>query len=185
MAGGTTTNELQSLGDQIFLLHRLPVLFLGVSPSDCLPSSMLKCTNPRLTNGKSALALCCILNVEPVFMGGSHWVAFFREANSYVMEFFDSFGYPPSFYGFHLQENTRVFNHYHLQSNESVLCGEYSLIFLFLRSRLLMKTNATVLASHISHRFNLSCNKIYFLGKDFHSRDSAIRSLIKTLCTKS
>ena len=193
MEMGTSTSELQQIGERVFHLHQLTaarVLFLGVSPSNRLPTVMLLNAGnreevPHLPNGKAPQAICCILNVEPEFMGGSHWVAFFREIKSNILEFFDSYGKAPSYYGFRLPSFSKVHNHYQMQSNTSTVCGEYCVLFLFFRSCLLAKTNANVLAHSPRDRFKLSIRKLYFLRRGVHSRDNAVRSLIQHLSSSS
>ncbi|GBN88411.1 hypothetical protein AVEN_170569-1 [Araneus ventricosus] len=90
-------------GNEIhFILSRDPYtspLFRGVFSSDTIP--MLK--------EKSAIVVNADKSSEP----GSHWLAFYQEADD--IDFFDSYGNPPEFYGprFHFRFFYRVleFNH--------------------------------------------------------------------------
>ena len=62
---------------------------------------------------------------------GQHWLAIYALSNSPI-EFFDSFGMPPSFYGL---SNSFVHTRSSFQSFTSDLCGNYALYFIFMRSR--------------------------------------------------
>ena len=72
---------------------------------------------------------------------GMHWLAFYKETESSVLEFFDSFGMPLSFYGkefqdFALRNEKKVRqSSSQFQSNSSNLCGGYCLYFLINRNR--------------------------------------------------
>jgi len=99
--------------------------FLGVFPSDHIP-----CISDIAKQAPCAY----ILNTDPCTEPGTHWVAFYHPSPS-ILEFFDSFGRSPSFYGFsvpstmHLLYNTRSF-----QSQNSLLCGQYCIMFIHNRS---------------------------------------------------
>ncbi|GFX86217.1 uncharacterized protein TNCV_2560991 [Trichonephila clavipes] len=74
-------------GNQIqFILSHDPVtapFFRGVYASDTIPILKKKST--------------IVVNLDASSQPGSHWLAFYHENN--CIEFFDSYGYPPEYYG--------------------------------------------------------------------------------------
>jgi hypothetical protein len=90
--------------------------FLGVFPSDRLPSLA------------SARFPCSyISNTDPSSSEGSHWVAFYHTASNRC-EFFDSFGFPPSVYGFHVR--CQLHNARAVQMDTSTTCGHHCVNFI-------------------------------------------------------
>jgi hypothetical protein len=84
---------------------------------------------------------CFIVNSDPSYLPGKHWLAIFFPPNS-LPEFFDSFGKSPSFYSenllnFLLEENSKgfIYNSFPLQSSSSTSCGMFCLYFLYHRIR--------------------------------------------------
>jgi hypothetical protein len=79
-----------------------------------------------------------VVNSEPSFLPGQHWVAFLKIGKN--LEFFDSFGKDVDFYGSYFKLFVKshggkvIYNNTQLQSNESFLCGQYCLFFLFCRN---------------------------------------------------
>lgn len=107
------------------------VVSLGVFPADCLPH------RSRMT----ARSCCFILNSDKLGKPGKHWLAFHYDAARRVLEYFDSFGLPITFY----KTITRAFAwrptvveavnpHGFLQSPDTTTCGYYCVLFLHLRS---------------------------------------------------
>lgn len=71
---------------------------------------------------------CCIANIDDSHRPGQHWVAYyFRTPNEY--EFFDSYGFTPSHYGFTMN-SPYLFNTIPFQSDFSNTCGHFCLYFL-------------------------------------------------------
>lgn len=91
--------------------------FLGVFPRDMIPSSI---------NTGSLIA-----NTDSSKEKGTHWVAMYKEKN--ICDYFDSYGRPP--FQNNLKGVRNNFNHTKLQSNNSEVCGQYCLYFLYYRSR--------------------------------------------------
>lgn len=115
-------NTLQIMRD----LSRFPCRksTFGVYPLDELPKRIER---PCLI----------IANTAKSTHNGKHWVAFYFEHNSDKAEFFDSFGRPPTqkeFKSF-IKNNSKYSEHnqVRMQSDYSILCGQYSLLFLFFR----------------------------------------------------
>lgn len=81
-----------------------------------------------------------IANTDPKGKPGKHWVAFYF-SSPHEGEFFDSYGYPPSFYSSHfesfLNRNAKewIYNHRQLQSTFTTVCGEYCILYLSRRAR--------------------------------------------------
>ncbi len=107
------------------LLKNSGVRFLGVYPFDHLPC---------VYEISSGTPCCYIANSDPCNELGSHWVAFFHPTPN-IIEFFDSFGKTPAYYGFSIPNNmSLIHNHNQLQSDNSTLCGQWCIVFLFRRS---------------------------------------------------
>lgn len=64
---------------------------------------------------------------------GEHWVAIYVTEDHNV-EFFDSFGKSPKFYGWDISQSIN-YNKKPLQSLDSDVCGMYCLFFLYFRCR--------------------------------------------------
>lgn len=109
-------------------ISALPVQNVGVYASDQLPYRISPST-------------AMIVNTDPHNEDGTHWVAFYLdgdEESSGIIEFFDSYGQPPHLYfyqGF-LRRNARryVYNEHRLQSDNTQVCGQYCLVYLYLRT---------------------------------------------------
>lgn len=82
-----------------------------------------------------------IANTDDASQSGKHWIAFYYNDNN-VLELFDSYGntlqtlfkYFKTFLSRYPKTNL---NTQRLQSNDSIVCGQYCLFFLFCRVRLL------------------------------------------------
>jgi len=95
---------------------------LGVFARDQLPK---KSTITRFP-------ACLIANTDSASKPGEHWVAFWFESKEST-EFFDSYGFHPSYFGFTLTCNN--YNTIPIQSMDSSVCGEYSLYYLYMKSQ--------------------------------------------------
>ena len=129
----SSTGELTSLTIERLLGHFLQpfsdhVLFLGVFPFDYFPHS-------SFTQTSLQRSICCVVNNDPSTKPGQHWVALFRDKGSNVIEFFDSYGFPPEKYHFAPFSNFHVIcNKITLQSKWSNVCGHYCVLFVYLRA---------------------------------------------------
>lgn len=119
MNKGLYANEINCLASRM-LAFTEQVHWLGVFARDELPDL-------RRVNRPSAL----VFNSDPKDKPGQHWLAIFLPKQG-PAEFFDSFGYPPSFYSL----DSLGFTHqrYSYQSILSVLCGHYCIMFIYFRS---------------------------------------------------
>ncbi len=75
---------------------------------------------------------CLIANTDNANKPGEHWVAFWFDTKEST-EFFDSYGFHPSYFGFTLtctNYNTLTF-----QSLDSSVCGQYCLYYLYMKSQ--------------------------------------------------
>lgn len=79
-----------------------------------------------------------VINTHPANRRGQHWIAMVLGHND-VIEYFDSFGMLPPRGGIrsYLNENSRewLFSDKTLQHPQSVSCGPFCCVFLYLRSR--------------------------------------------------
>lgn len=153
MLSNLSTQDLENFlnGDDLLLLNAG-----GVFAVDKLPK---KISSKKIF----------IINTDPSFLPGKHWVAVFFPSNS-LPEFFDSFGKPPSHYhqsifNFLIEHNSRGFayNSKCLQSAQSSHCGLYCLYFLHFRIRG-YSFNA------ILERFGLNLNHNDLIVSDFFSQ---------------
>jgi len=133
------TNEITFLLSR--LLSKTSVNFLGVFPSDKLPSYSIT----------QSFAPCCyVANVDPTGKQGSHWVGFYHSCAN-RLDFFDSYGRDPKEFGFHFHKLIQVqSNKSELQSLFSSFCGQYCIYFLFHRSLGLSMHNIISRFSHLS-----------------------------------
>lgn len=134
--------------------------FLGVFASDHLPIEI------------KSYPACFIVNTDPSSEAGSHWLCFYFPCK-HVVEFFDSYGNPPAFFGDPIANFTSRFSFvYHnplrLQSNSTAVCGQYCVYYLYSRCR--GKTMNDVLSSFVSNHI-CNDNLVYnFVSKVFHVR---------------
>jgi hypothetical protein len=121
---GLNSAQIKDLLDRI--LDPSKINFLGVFPKDIVP---------RITND-TRFPACPIVNSDPSSKPGTHWLAVLYTDESHC-EFFDTFAFPPSFYGLSkLFRNiiSPMFVDSPIQSSDSHLCGHYCIYFLFKRS---------------------------------------------------
>ena len=74
-----------------------------------------------------------VANTDPSTEPGTPWVAFYFPSRE-KGEFFDSYGYPPGYYGFKSYE-IETWNQHKLQSSWSNVCGQYCIFYLYHKSR--------------------------------------------------
>lgn len=116
--------ELECLLNKIFL-HR-HVKFLGVYAADELPN---------LNSSKTSYPCCYVVNTDPSSEPGEHWVAFYHETPHHPVEFFDSFGNPPSAYLFNREFTFFLHNEKRFQVYNSSVCGYYVVFYLYCRMK--------------------------------------------------
>jgi hypothetical protein len=126
--------------------------FVGVFAADTLPRRLHK---------KPALLIC---NTDPISKPGSHWVAFFIGENG-EGEFWDSYGMPPIIKQ-HRQFMDRLckqwtYNHTSLQAIDSIVCGEYCILYLV----------------HRAHGYTLRCFVKSLFGPEPDANDAVVRKL--------
>lgn len=99
--------------------------FIGTFPIDLLPKNI-------------KYPSCMIINNQPSNQEGEHWVAVYFNKNK-TCDFFDSFGNSPKFYKINKYLNRyskRVYsNKIKIQSNYSLYCGIYCILFLLFKCR--------------------------------------------------
>lgn len=134
--------------------------FLDVFASDQLPVKIYK------------FPTCFIVNIDKSTEPGSHWVAFYAPSQHSV-EFFDSYGNAPSFYGGSILEFASRFlnvdyNPLILQSNVTAVCGQYCIFYLYSKCR--AKTLNEILSSFVSEHITNDTRVFMFVSKRFHVR---------------
>lgn len=114
-----------------------------------------------------------IINTDPSFLPGKHWVVAYFPQNS-PAEFFDSLGRSPSYYSpfivnFLTHSQNKQFKHnlQVLQPSNSSTCGLYCLFFLYYRARSItfeqilnmfskdLEHNDNVIVEFFCHHFGL------------------------------
>ena len=100
-----------------------------------------------------------VFNTDPHDKLGQHWLAIYGPSDG-TLECFDSFGMPPSYYGF---STSLVYSCINLQSLSSALCGNYAIYFIYLRSR------------------NFTFNKIILFLKSFSNSDLHVKTFVFSL----
>ena len=94
-------------------------IFVGCFPADRVPQQV------------DSVPAAFILNSDPAHKKGSHWVALFCGER---VEFFDSFGRKPSYYGFNSPILDNAFSQScQFQSDLSTVCGQYCMFFVHSR----------------------------------------------------
>ena len=118
--------------------------FLGVYAIDQLP---------RIT----CFPCCLVVNTDPFYKPGEHWVAIYFEKNR-SCEFFDSFGIPPDYYGLnkYIDRVSRsvTYNNIQLQEMNSSSCGYYCIYYILLKSRFFDLKNIIGLFSKTDFKLN-------------------------------
>ena len=104
-----------------------------------------------------------IVNTDPNYKLGSHWIAIFIQKNE-LCSFFDPLGKPPSSYGKHiihfLQLNSSVgysINKTVFQNETSTACGFYSCLYLFKRMEGVSDSDTKLFIFKMSEEQVVSC----------------------------
>lgn len=144
------TSKMNSSEIDTYLKH-LPVNSSGVYASDHLPLRL-----------PSSSAL--VVNTDPHTKSGTHWIAIFLDANG-KMEYMDSFGQPPLIPD-HIKFIRRNsccyrYNVQPLQSYGTSVCGQYCLVYLYLRSHGYAMKDFTTLFSEDVNKNDLIVDKIF------------------------
>ena len=109
-----------------------------------------------------------IINTETRDKQGEHWLAIFYNTNGSV-EFFDSFGLGPTFYGldeFLIKSSKKCFyNTIALQSLNSVFCGYYCVLFILFKCK---KKSFLNFLKHFDENTFINDKNIKNLIKDFY-----------------
>jgi hypothetical protein len=128
------------------------VSVLGVFPADRIPLKVLidvegmrtlyACVdNTKLPDD---MHYCFVLNTHPHDQPGEHWLAFFYNCNTHMLEYFDSFGMALSLYAAvysaldscNLATLASPVNTLGmLQSTLTTVCGHYCVVFLYWRAK--------------------------------------------------
>ena len=177
---GTSTIELDKRMRAIFVHVPTSITqFCGVFPSDRLPPDFLQSS---LCSASSYVpfSVACIANTDPSNLPGQHWVAFYidRSRSPPIFEFFDSYGLTPSDYNFPtISPNAHlIHNPIALQSLTSTVCGQYCILYLYLRTLFAMS------APKISNQPLIQISdKILNLAPSPTQRDRIVRQIVNHL----
>lgn len=115
-------------------------------------SKCLKAIHPTLTSNVFAAnrlpvhmstPVYLISNLDPDTKPGSHWIAIYIGTNG-IGEYFDTFGRKPNSYHLSfLKRNTSrwIYSNKIIQNVFSSFCGEYCLVYIYLKRRGMSLTN--------------------------------------------
>ena len=116
------------------LLKRDPRSIVGVYTLEELNTAI-----PASLDITIPIAIIVNTEVDPTKLEGEHWVAIYSEPDDHAMDYFDSFGLPPTkqafYHFFNRQERAWRYNKRSLQHPLSSVCGYYCLYFLLKRCR--------------------------------------------------
>lgn len=119
--------------------------FNGVFPIDCLP---VACNIP----------ISVIVNLDPHYKDGSHWVAIIINKNRQG-HYFDSFGRPPTgnILTFLERNATRgyVYNKIKYQGNSSTACGYFCIFFILMSKNLSLFYKCLNKCSHLENEVTI------------------------------
>lgn len=106
-----------------------------------------------------------IANTDPIYSPGQHWIAFYFNENGF-MEFFDSYGNSPEQFSPYFKQYMGNYpsikvNKKRLQSNDTIVCGQYCLFYLMCRTR-----------GYSMHQI------VDFFNSDFHLNDQFVYHFI-------
>ena len=147
------TGELECILERA--LSGTGVRFLGVFAADRIPR--------RITTFPS----CFVANTDPASKAGTHWVACFC-ATANRVEFFDSYGLPPSAYGsLRLPLRPTHTNSVSFQSLRSSACGHYCIYYLCMRAR---GRSASVITRCLRTIASRRGGNADYLARDFAAR---------------
>ena len=178
--GGMSTDEIDNI-IRIMLSHSSrtsdSVHFLGVFPFDLFPLTQLTTPSPS--------SVCCILNTAPSSDPGEHWVAFYREGcrgGEIIIEFFDSYGHPPSRFGFPIPAQIKVqHNPNKYQSDSTPVCGQYCILYILLRSSLSPTSATTTTVSALPSPLARVTTKLAMLSSKCFLRDQRVARLVSEI----
>ena len=107
-----------------------------------------------------------VANTDPRTEPGTHWVAFYFPSRD-KGEFFDSYGYPPEYYGeaFTVYD-VETINSHKLRSSWSEVCGHYCIFYLYYRSR---RHSMSKIVNMFSSNTTINdCKVSCYVKKHFH-----------------
>lgn len=99
-----------------------------------------------------------VVNLDPSWKEGSHWVAMKISRNKNGNEYFDSYGKPPPYSEFNIfLKNNFIYNKLQLQNELSTTCGQWTMLYIWARCRgitlkkflTLFNPNDTLLNDHM------------------------------------
>jgi len=113
------------------------VLFKGLLANSPIKKFKVLARDHLQSVNLSKLPLALIVNCSDSNTSGSHWISFyvFLKDSRIVAEYFDSYNNPLSNYKINPPFYVKNSNSKVLQSSSSVVCGLYSLFFLYWKSR--------------------------------------------------
>ena len=132
--GGLYAGEINCLVPKLLV----DVRWLGVFARDELPDV-----------SREIRPWCLILNTDPKDKPGTHWLGLYASRDG-PLDFFDSFGLPPSTYNLESLEPLHLL--YSFQSPSTFVCGHYCIVYVYLRSRNKSLSQIFHLLSNISNR---------------------------------
>ena len=181
LRSGLNTTTIDRLMHSLTAPFKRDILYLGTFPLDQFPLANFLNTAPFTFTNVPSQIHACILNTDPSYMPGQHWVAFYLDPQRvpFTVEFFDSYGHNPAEYGLELPSNLVIEqNILPLHGSESVVCGHYCMLFIHRRMHLSFAPNNR--HPGISP-LSIVCNSIKALGASSKIRDKHVKKMINKL----
>ena len=119
------TDEIaRVLGSDPFTRNIVCKIFDGVHAADQLHNSLDR-------------PMAMVVNTDPSWKPGRHWVAIYAPKRNEPWEYFDSYGEPPNetLIKTFLKKKNYIINKKSLQSPSSSVCGHYCIYYLVHRAR--------------------------------------------------
>ena len=196
-----TTNEIDCLLRRILApnstLYSHPTSeFIGVFPAEKIPLPYLNENHPSFPHSSLIFSsnvnhlqhdnsICFVLNTDPSTQKGTHWTACYVTYSPHVaepqVEFFDSYGLPPSVYNFNLPSTT-ISNSICLQADTSSVCGAYCILFLALRNS--PRTRVFPHHNMLTCSLESVCKYLQKLSPSCTTRDKQVYTFVNNLNIK-
>lgn len=146
--------------------------FIGVFPCDYLTFKVNK------------YPCSLVVNTDPSYKEGEHWVCFYIDKNK-TIEYFDSYGVPPlndEILNFYKENgNGHVYNNKQLQGLSSRACGHYCVLYLISRGNNMNK-DRIVNTLYSKHAGTNDQDVMSFVNKYLKVKNSFLQSGKGLIC---
>ena len=89
-------------------------------------------TLPKFENDKRRRKMFLVVNTDPSYKDGSHWIVLMLNTHGKKNIYFDSYGLPPQYYVFKkFLENNYTYSKKQVQHPLSTACGQWCIFFIW------------------------------------------------------